>query len=42
MLSEYIEISELTTEWLDTFVVHCNILSDNFWHKTYCINDKKK
>ena len=41
ILSEYIEISKLTTEWLDTVSVHCNKLSHNFWHKTYCINDRK-
>ena len=29
-----IEISKLTAEWLDSFAVHCNKLSHNFWHKT--------
>ena len=35
-------MSELTTEWLDNFVVNCNILNGNIWHKTYCIDDRKK
>ena len=40
-MNKYIEISKLTTEWLDTFAIHCNKLSDNVWHKTYCINEGK-
>ena len=36
------EISKLFTEWLDTFAVHCNKVSDIVLHKTiYCINDRK-